>query len=369
MEAEGNADPIPQPWTGHFGIDLLRDFRVVCNEVMRGGAAEKAGMKVGDIFVAVNGVQTPTFFEFRDAARQLTAGQTVTWTVERKGKNVDIKYELPKLDLEAEETEEGGWAYYPGMEESPSFSTAAALLVLKDIEQDLDIKGLRQALKSPIRAAINLMHTLRVQDKDNGGMETYVYRGGSKEHGPPGMDIRGCQGRNTCCELALVRVGARGRSSLKRMVDMWLRYRGELDVVRRMELYHKQGYMPSPHNADRWFNAAYYWMFGHYHTLLAAKECGQRSHKQVSEICVKALMLTRMDDGCWLDHVSFEKLIGTCLALWVFGETEGGWRGPDPAAPGPITQPDKGSPSKASEDDKEEEGEPKTPKVPDGALD
>jgi hypothetical protein len=259
---------------------------------------------------------------------------------------MDFKFELPKAVFTGEDStnEEGGWAYYPEMGESPSFSTAAAMLVLMDVDKDLGIKGLSKVLKAPLKSAAALMNSLRVEEKENGGQETYVYRGGSKEMGQIGMDVKGCQGRNAICELALVRIGLfrRNKSSLKKIIDQWTKYRGELDAVRNMEYYNPPGKGGSPHNFDRNFNAAYYWMYGHYHTLLAAKECGGKTFTDINQLCTKAVMIDREGDGTWLGHPSFGKLCGTSLALWILGETEGPWRDGygDPTTQDKKTNPD-----------------------------
>ncbi|MCB9935705.1 MAG: PDZ domain-containing protein [Planctomycetes bacterium] len=331
MQSEVIARPIPQPFDLTADLDVnRRNLTVFVSSVEAGGAAEKAGMKKGDLINKINGQDCSNYFLFVRVYYTLSAGEEVTFTMMRNNKEVDVRFELPKAPETAGDTvaEEGGWAYYPEMGESPSFSTGAAMLVLMDVEHDMGIKGLNRVLKEPMAAAANLMNNLRVTDKENGGLETYVYRGGSKGMGQIGMDVKGCQGRNAICELTLVRMGVfrRSKSTLKKIIDQWVKYRGELDAVKRMEYYNPPGKGGSPHNFDRNFNAAYYWMYGHYHTLLAAKEVGGKHFDQINEICVKALMLVREDDGTWLGHPSFGKLCGTCLALWILGETEGGWR-------------------------------------------
>jgi S1-C subfamily serine protease len=333
MEAEMVARPIPQPFDIGAEIDInRRNLQVFILELTKGGAAEKAGMKNGDVFVKINGNDASNYFEFIPQYFSLSAGEEATFTMLRSGKEIDITFELPKAVFTGEEetTEEGGWAYYPEMGESPSFSTAAAMLVLMDVERDLGIKGLTKALKAPLKSAASLINSLRIADAQNGGQETYVYRAGSKapEMGQSGIDVKGCQGRNAICELALVRMGLfrRNKSSLKKIIDQWTKYRGELDAVRRMEYYNPPGKGGSPHNFDRNWNAAYYWMYGHYHTLMAAKECGGKTFTDINTIAVKAVMLDREDDGLWLDHPSFGKLCGTGLALWILGESEGPWR-------------------------------------------
>jgi S1-C subfamily serine protease len=331
MEAEMIARPIPQPFDLTADIDVnRRNLQVYVTDVNRGGAAEKAGMKKNDVIQKINGADASNYFVFVRVYFNLSAGEEVTFTMLRNGKEVDVTFELPKAPETAsgDENEEGGWAYYPEMGESPTFSTAAAMLALMDVDNDMKIKGLSRVLKDPLKSAASLVNSQRIEDKQNGGLEAYVYRGGSKAMGQIGIDIKGAQGRNSICELALVRMGLfrRSKSSLKKIIDQWTKHRGELDAVRRMEFYNPPGKGGSPHNFDRNFNAAYYWLFGHYHTLLAARECGGKTFDQINEICTKAIMLTRHDDGTWLGHPSFGPLCGTCLGLWILGETEGGWR-------------------------------------------
>lgn len=331
MQAEVSARAIPQPFNLTADLDVNRgNLKVFVTSVEAGGVAEKAGMKKGDVINKINGQDCSNYFLFVRVYYNLSAGEEVTFTMQRGNNEVEVKFELPKAPETGGEqvAEEGGWAYYPEMGESPSFSTAAAMLVLMDVEHDMEIKGLNRVLKEPMAAAAALMNKLRVVDKENGGLETYVYRGGSIGMGQIGIDVKGCQGRNAICELTLVRMGVakRSKTTLKKIIEQWIKYRGELDAVKRMEYYNPPGKGGSPHNFDRHFNAAYYWMYGHYHTLLASKEVGGKHFEQINEICTKALMLVREDDGTWLGHPSFGKLCGTCLALWILGETEGGWR-------------------------------------------
>ncbi|MBX3461263.1 MAG: PDZ domain-containing protein [Planctomycetes bacterium] len=363
MEGDLIADAVPQPFNPGFGVGISNDrsFRAMANRVDKGSLAEKNGMKVGDIFVAVNGNRVNNFFEFRDAYYDLTAGEEVTWTVSRGGKDVDVKYILPRWEPttgEEEGVEEGGWAYYPEMGEAPSFATAAALIVMLEVQKDIDIKGMRTTLKGPLKSAANLINNLREKDSANGGQETYIYRAGSREHrNNLGIDIRGCQGRNGICELALMRYGMRKTGDMKKIIAQFIRHRDQLDAVRRMEYYYNPRIGGSPHNLELWFNAAYYWQFSHYWTLVAARECGKGEFKDMNEICVKALMLTRNDDGTWLGHPSFGKLCGTCEALWTLGETEGPWKdGYTPKTqPGDVVDPK--NPTTQDKKDKPKEDE------------
>ena len=93
--------------------------------------------------------------------------------------------------------------------------------------------------------------------------------------------------------------------------------RGELDRVRNY---------PYTHLTQLWNNAAYYWLFGHWYAMKAAREVGGKVCEKMNEIVVKALMLKRENDGTWLHHESFGKTCGTAMALLALGETQGGWR-------------------------------------------
>jgi hypothetical protein len=330
MEADMVAEPTPQPFDWTMDLDYnRRNLQVYVKSVEKGGAAEKAGIRPKDVVVKMNGQPAGNVMAFIRVRGTLSAGEMVTFTLRRGNKEIEASYELPKRSETSEpDEEEGGWAYYPEMGESPSFSTAAAVLALLEVKDDMKIKGLSRVLRDPLKAAGKLIDSLRVEDKENGGLECYVYRATSKTYGQIGIDVRGTQGRNAICELTLYRLHRfhRSKGDLKKILNNWVNYRGELDAVRRMEYYAPPGKRGSPHNIDRWFNAAYYWLFGHYHTLLAAKEVGGKTFDEINEICVKAMMLTKYDDGTWLGHPSFGKLCGTCLGLWILGETEGPWR-------------------------------------------
>lgn len=341
MQAEMIAEPTPQPFKLDADLDVnRRTWQVYIKSVEKRGAADKAGIKKGDIIVAINGTPTRNIMQFQQAYYRLSAGQEVTFTMQRNNNTVDITMVLPKADPgSGPEVEEGGWAYYPNMGESPSFCTATAMLTLMDVEGDMKIKGMYRATKQSLDSAARLVESLRGEDPNHGGDETYAYRMGSYQAVKGAVDVRGCQGRNAVCDLALVRYGKVGRrkAHLKKTIDLWVKHRHELDAVRRME-YYANGGRGSPHNFDRWNNAAYYWMFGHYHTLLAAKEVGGRTESEINEICTKAVIKIQRDDGTWLGHPSFGELCGTSLALWILGETEGDWHEHDS---GSVTTQDK----------------------------
>lgn len=363
MEADATADAIVTAGDPQF--ELLwnpSEGPFTTPEVTKlkpGGVSERAGVRNKDVILAINDQGVDIWFEAFILMRQIPAGDDIKIKVRRSTKEMEFTFTLAKYPEttgdDDDKTEEGGWAYYPTMKESPSFCTAFAMLTLQDVQKDI-LPILAKNLKGPLKSAEKLIAGMRVKDPLAGGHECYVYRAGSLERSLPptndksGVDMRGTQGRNTICELALYNKGkgSRGKSDIKRACDNFIKYRSELDAVRRME-YYATNRGGSPHNFDRWWNAAYYWNFGHYHTLVAAREVGGKTYKEINDVCTKAIMKTRLEDGTWLDHASFGKLVGTSLALWILGETEGGWR--TPAGGGTTTQ--EKSTEKNEEKDKE----------------
>ncbi len=133
------------------------------------------------------------------------------------------------------------------------------------------------------------------------------------------IDQRGCMGRNSVCDLAMVRAGKRSKADLEKTLQNWMKHRSEIDKVRKA--------FPGTHYQQLYNNAAYYWLFGHLYYIKAAKEVGGATYDKVNEVVVKALMLKKEKDGGWLHHVAFGKVCGTAMALIAFnGDTKGGWR-------------------------------------------
>lgn len=63
-------------------------------DVTSGGAAEKAGLKKGDVVTAVDGRSISEATELTAAVRQAAAGQTVTLTIERNGSSQQVEVTL-----------------------------------------------------------------------------------------------------------------------------------------------------------------------------------------------------------------------------------------------------------------------------------
>ena len=57
-----------------------------------GGAADLAGMRVGDIIIAINGEAVSNYEELKDAKDNFKAGETITITASRAG--VDMEFQV-----------------------------------------------------------------------------------------------------------------------------------------------------------------------------------------------------------------------------------------------------------------------------------
>jgi hypothetical protein len=342
--------PIALPGDPTFDFDIGPRLEVLVGSVTKGGLAEKLGVKVGMQIVKVNGVNTPTLREFLPYwwDQGFSAGDEVTFTMRLgQGKEQDFKIELQKPVYKEENLEVGGWAYYPDQGVAASFCTATTLINLYNVQSVMGIKIPKKEVLDP--AAAMLKGILHV-DAANGNVDTWLYEIRIKEQNNPQMapakDVRGCMGRNAVCELAMVIAGQRTKNDLKKTLDTWLKYRAELDKVRDYWYTHHR-------TSIGFFNAAYYWLFGHYHSVLAANYLGGPHKKKIQEVTLKATMLKRNKDGTWNDHESFGPLVGTAEALMILGEIEGGFRD----GYGSSTQGGAEKPPEKAPEDKPTEGE------------
>jgi serine protease Do len=78
---------------------------VLVNKVQKGSAAEKAGIKPGDIIVAVDGEEVKNGGELRNKIAFKGAGSTVTLKVYRNGKYITLKAKLKALKAKEETIE------------------------------------------------------------------------------------------------------------------------------------------------------------------------------------------------------------------------------------------------------------------------
>ncbi|MFV3073912.1 DegQ family serine endoprotease [Niveispirillum fermenti] len=116
VEAVRNGGKLVRPWIGAGGqavtsdiaasLGLARPAGVLINQIRRGGPAEQAGLRVGDVVVSVNGkpVDDPDSMRYRVAT--LAVGGTTTITVLRQGREQTLSLRLigPPEDPPRDET-------------------------------------------------------------------------------------------------------------------------------------------------------------------------------------------------------------------------------------------------------------------------
>lgn len=89
-------------WAGAW-FERAASGTVTVAEVAKGSPAAKAGLKSGDIVLAVNGYDLSDS-EARAACASkaaCTVGSTVTYTVQRNGSSKDVKLKLAKMPADA----------------------------------------------------------------------------------------------------------------------------------------------------------------------------------------------------------------------------------------------------------------------------
>ena len=160
-----------------------------------------------------------------------------------------------------------------------------------------------------IDAALNLVSSMKKSTEKNAG---YVYYA-SNASAP--QDVRGMIGRSGACELAMYKGRRHKKKEAKQVLETWMKHRRELDKVR---MYRHTHYKPL------YQNAAYYWLFSHYHIAALANEHGGLMKKKVHDKVLRAMMKTRRKNGTWLGHEAFAEITGTARALMIFGELETG---------------------------------------------
>jgi Do/DeqQ family serine protease len=115
VDAEANGGKLVRPWLGVTGEALSAEIAeslgfdrpggVVVKELFPGGPADKAGLKPGDVLLAINGrdVQDPQSMAFRLAT--LPIGDAAKMTIMRKGEQMDLPIQLVPAPREPEPDE------------------------------------------------------------------------------------------------------------------------------------------------------------------------------------------------------------------------------------------------------------------------
>jgi hypothetical protein len=144
------------------------------------------------------------------------------------------------------------------------------------------------------------------------GSEDDAYAYGQHARAGPGADVRASVGRVASCTLALFRAGKATLEDLANALDTFARRRGELDRVR--------GY-PGNHFVRSFLNAAYYFMYAHYHSAQALRYVKDEAlKKRCGAIIQEALLKIQYPQGTWTDHEAWGQLYGTAMALAALGE-------------------------------------------------
>ena len=71
---------------------------VMVSQVIAGSPAEKAGLQKDDIITAVNGKKVLTTEEFLPIVQESTIGETITLSIYRDGKTMDVKVEIASMN-------------------------------------------------------------------------------------------------------------------------------------------------------------------------------------------------------------------------------------------------------------------------------
>ena len=88
---------------GWAGVSLeMSDAGLLVSEVHPGTPAAKAGVKSGDVLVAINGVEYAEGNQEKMAQfeKEMVPGKEFTYTIARNGKNKDVSFALAKMPMD-----------------------------------------------------------------------------------------------------------------------------------------------------------------------------------------------------------------------------------------------------------------------------
>lgn len=83
-----------------FNTQLRPDGRMEVVVITKGRGAEKAGIQIGDIIVAIGGLPIKKRIDLLDAVRNRSVGENVPLTIIRNGTQMDLGVELGFSDME-----------------------------------------------------------------------------------------------------------------------------------------------------------------------------------------------------------------------------------------------------------------------------
>jgi serine protease Do len=123
-----------QPVSSDIATSLgLKDVRgVLVSSVTPGSAADKAGIKSGDVILAMNGQPTNSSNDLRNRVAATTPGSEVTLTLFRNGSEQQVKANVGELTPESARNQQGGT---PQSESGGKFGLSARPLTSDDASQ------------------------------------------------------------------------------------------------------------------------------------------------------------------------------------------------------------------------------------------
>jgi Do/DeqQ family serine protease len=162
-----------------FGLDTQHGGFI--NEVMSGSAAEKAGLKAGDIITSVNGKKIKTFQELRAKVATLGAGAKVDLGIIRDNKTKSITVVLGEADATVS-SEAGG--IHPMLQGANLENSKKSGIVITEVAQGSPaaMNGLKKGdvIVGINRDRISDLKTLKEQLKDpKGSVALKILRDGS----------------------------------------------------------------------------------------------------------------------------------------------------------------------------------------------
>lgn len=298
-DPEEEARRLP-PKGGYLGISISEDDLgweegVLLQAVT--GPAKKAGLKPGDRVIELAGTKVEDPRHLMELIEAQEPDSTIEVRVIRRKKSRPLE-RIPAGKI----PEDGGWSYYRmgGF----SFATATAMLALIECAELGDF-----VRRDAIERGAAFLEASKIR-RAGCREEWFAYRQGARVGAAE--DVRGSVGRVAVCAMALQAAGRATLEEVQEAIEIFTRRRGELDQV--------LGY-PGNHYAFRYYNAAYYFLYGHYYTARALALLTDPGLKRRAGVAIQqALLKVRTSRGTWVDHEAFGQVYGTAMALMALGE-------------------------------------------------
>lgn len=201
----------------------------------------------------------------------------------------------------------GGWGYYANPdagwrpEWATSFMTAVGVLAL------VDARAAGIAFDEPmVEKAVRALERCRLPN----GAYSYDVMALPRVRGLEDInDVKGSLGRIQVCNLALVEAGSKKvtEADLRAGLDLFFKHHKFLDVARMR---------PIPHEAY-YYNAAYFYFFGHYYASLVLERLPQDVRAPYAEPLRREVLKTIDPDGSMWDFYlnSYHRPYGTSFGV------------------------------------------------------